>query len=131
MAALSVYFPVSKLGDVPTPWPAFSLVTSSHHLTPEVTAAIKGFLFPALAESAAGFVSNPDNAVREIVRGFGHSSSDAALWLSRVHYNDADMAISGKVFNDSVHILKSVGLVPSTFKTETLWERSPIAAVDA
>lgn len=123
-----------KLGDIQTPWPAFSFVTSTH-LSLEREQLIQNSLFPALAEGVQLFLSDKDRAVSDIVSSFGHRADDAKEWLGRVQYSCTQQWVPGKdlatpmtidpsVFQKSVEILKAVNLLPPTFETHYLWDQS-------
>ena len=124
---------IGRVGDVPTPWTAFS-IASRPLLTSDYTdrfgnkskdtilyESIKNNFFPALCEGIRLFKSEGGKEMIErIVKEHGHTHDDAKLWLSRVEYADT-MKIDEDRTNDSVDILKSVGLVPSDFQTEKLY----------
>lgn len=111
--------------------------------------AVSKGLFPAQAESAHSFTSDPGAATQLIVGRFGHQETDARLWLHSVQYNvtssleaRVDYADEHKghathfkstpsqrtwqpidvdVYSNSVRILQSVGLVSADFNVQSLW----------
>ena len=122
---------IERVGDVPTPWTAFS-IASRPLLSADYTdrfgnkskdtillEKIKGSFFPALCEGIRLFKSE-GGMIERIVKDHGHTHDDAKLWMSRVEYAD-NMNIDEKRTNDSVDILKSVGLVPPEFEAEKLY----------
>jgi ABC-type nitrate/sulfonate/bicarbonate transport system substrate-binding protein len=128
---------VRKLGEVPTPWPAFSCVTStSINSNPDLCLAIKSGLFPAIFEATQLFTADKAAAVERIVREHGHKPEDASAWLEKVQYcsGSAALPVKESVFADSVRILWQIGLVPEEFQTDLLWcdgvTSNPIVTLD-
>ena len=123
-----------KYGEVPTPWTAFSIAAGpSGSLSVDKETLIRDKLFPALAEGCRRFYSEPASSAARIVRDFGHKEEDAMAWLSKVKYNDqasstctSPMHIDEARTNDSIRILKSIGLVRDDFVAEDLWRGSSI-----
>jgi len=115
-----------KIGDVPTPWPAFSLVTrkdDEHNLK----VIMKERLFPALFEASQVFAAkdHEEESINKIVSKLGHQRADAASWLSKVVYNtEATMAIEPQILGKAVNVLKQVELVEEDFITEDLWKEN-------
>lgn len=80
-------------------------------------------LFPVLKEAAEEFVKCPVESVDRIVNDMGHKKTDASLWLEKCRYNDdEDMHVDRAVMQHSISILRSIGLVPSTFQMENLFD---------
>lgn len=124
---------IKHIGDVPTPWPAFSFVQGKNlagatSVTPE---DVSDKLFPGIAEGVKLFTKGDDAIIERICREHKHTEEDARLWLSRVVYAVSDpaapMAIDASHYSNSVDIMKSVGLVPNDYAADTLWEQSKIA----
>lgn len=126
---------LSKLDDVPTPWPAFSVVTQSRGDREAKNALIKDAFFSAikegidifLAEAKAAVSSSSDEippTIASIVKDFGHTAENAALWMSRVQYADSStMAVDLGVTRNSLSILKQIGLIDEEFPIEGLWTK--------
>jgi len=115
---------VRKLGEVPTPWPAFNCVTSTLINTrADICEAIKNGLFPAIYEGTQLFSSNTNAAVERIVREHGHKAEDAAAWLSKVQFcnGSASLSVQESVYVDSVKILKQIGLIAEDFQVPLFW----------
>lgn len=131
---------IKEIGDVATPWTAFSFASrqlmSPEYTTPSggksqdtlLSEAIHGKLFPALCEGVKLFKTNiikkgqssgTSEMIERIMKEFGHTDEDAKLWFSRVSYAN-DMRIDGAKTIESVNILKSVGLVPQSFDVSML-----------
>ena len=124
---------IERVGDVPTPWTAFS-IASRPFLSPEYTDRfgnkskdtilqedIKNKFFPALCEGIRLFkVEGGGEMIERIMKEHGHTEEDAKLWMSRVEYSDS-LEIDEKRTKDSVDILKTVGLVPADFETDRLY----------
>jgi len=114
---------LKKIGDVPTPWPAFSLVTRKGDEN-KLKVIMKERLFPALYEASRMFAAkeHTEESINQIVNTHGHQRDDAASWLSKVEYNqEASMAIDQQVFENAVNVLKQVELVGRNCHTEDLW----------
>lgn len=56
---LTILIPIIQLGEIPTPWSAFSIVSNTE-LNEEKCDAIKNLLFPALAEGCKIFKSEAE-----------------------------------------------------------------------
>lgn len=133
---------IRKVGDVETPWTAFS-IASRQLMSVEYTnrdgsksqdtilsEAIQERLYPALREGISIFKANRSGEgkgsegigemIACIVRDFGHNETDAKLWHSRVRYSD-DMRINRAKTTESMKILKSIGLVPAEFDMSVLF----------
>jgi len=78
-----------------------------------------------LKQSADLFTQDPIQAVQLIQETLGHKEEDAALWLSRCSYgNTAAMSINQQVFETSLSVLKTIGLVQETFQVKDLWDKA-------
>ena len=116
---------LKKLGEVVTPWPAFSFVTASG-CTDAAQEDIKQRLFPALAEGVALFVGRErrDAMIERICQDHGHKEQDARLWMDScryaVHEGIAPMAVNRDVMARAVDILKEAALVPADFVAQDL-----------
>ena len=119
---------LKKLGEVPTPWTSFSFAApSAGVLSAEVEGAIRDKLFPALSEACELFCAETASSIARIAHEFGHKDEDAAAWLSRVQYNSAQtMQVDVARTNESIAILKDIGLVRHDFTAEDLWRGSAI-----
>lgn len=117
-----------------TPWPAFCFVTRSTSTLPEgklteldqqVANDIRYRLFPALKEAADDFVKCPDESVDRIVKDMGHQRVDASMWLEKCRYSEDDgMSVNREVLQNSISILSSIGLVPTSFQIENLFDHN-------
>jgi len=114
-----------KVGDVPTPWSAFSFVCSTARAAGDedsVASTIKECLFPALRDGVAAFVG--EAALDRICADHGHQRQDAALWLASCKYavggEDEPFAVNLPAIAQAVAILQEVGLVPAGFRPEEL-----------
>ena len=121
---------LTHVGDVSTPWPAFSFVSGSS-MTTEKASAVRHRLFPALSEAVELFASPVPaaraDAIARIVRDHGHTPEDAALWLTRVRYAGQGMPVSKAGTQKSVDALARAQLVPKeNFSVQTLWENNPV-----
>ena len=127
---------IGHVGDVPTPWTAFS-IASRPLLSSDYTdrfgnkskdtillESIKQKFFPALSEGVELFkIKGGEKMIERVVKEHGHTPEDAKLWMSRVKYAEL-CQIDEERTSDSVEILKSVGLVPPEFETERLYDAS-------
>lgn len=113
------------VGEVKTPWPAFSIVTRQLQ-GDEGEALVKALqlqLFPMLCEAAKIFLSDRSAAAERITKDFGHKPADASLWLDRVEYNPSPtMAIRQSNLKQSWEILQRVGLIATDASYERLWQ---------
>eukprot|EP01038_Epipyxis_sp_PR26KG_P015786 gene15786-21380_t len=134
---------IYKIGEVPTPWSAFSFVAPSSSLdTPhmhdvnnhqtEMNDSIKHILFPSIKQGIESFIQNSNNnnnnngeppvSIQRIMSEYGHTEADARQWLSTCHYSSSnDMAVDYHMIQQSLHILKQVGLVHNDFVMDELW----------
>ena len=72
--------------------------------------------------------------INRIVSDYGHKYDDAESWLSTVEYNlgeEGDDKNESQAFpislshtNESVRILKLAKLIPESFSSNQLWEKS-------
>ena len=114
-----------KVGDVPTPWPAFSFVCptawpAGSELDDSV---LRDCLFPALRDGVAAFLSSKEAAVDRICADHGHKRQDAEDWLSACKYacdGEQPFAINPDVSARAVACLQQVGLVPPGFTPDDL-----------
>jgi ABC-type nitrate/sulfonate/bicarbonate transport system substrate-binding protein len=119
---------LTKLGNVQTPWPAFSFICNPDKLTPEQAHAVREVFFPALARACKNFTDNVACSVARISQHHAHTPEDAAKWLSTVRYS-TDFTIDAKRIGHAVDVLKQAGVVPKDFAKEQLWARNPVAVV--
>lgn len=119
-----------KLGEVATPWTAFSFVCSTTvgaDAAREIDDSIKNALFPALSEGVEDFLrgAQQEAVVDRICREHGHTPTDALAWLASCKYainqDHPPFAVSRDVTARSVRVLQEVGLVPLGFAVEELW----------
>lgn len=124
---------IKHIGDVPTPWPAFSFVqgknlASATSVTPE---DLSEKLFPGIAAGVELFEKGDSAIIERICKEHKHTDEDARLWLSRTVYATTDakspMAIDKGHYAKSVDIMKSVGLVPNDYAVDSLWAESKAA----
>ena len=124
---------IKHIGDVPTPWPAFSFVQGKNlaeatSVTPE---DISTKLFPGIAAGIELFMKGDKTIVNRICEEHKHTEEDARLWLSRTTYAisdpEAPCAIDKAHYAKSVEIMKGVGLVPSDYTVDSLWAESKAA----
>lgn len=121
---------IKHVGDVKTPWPAFSFVEGKNLAegTNLTHSDISEKLFPGIAEGIKLFVQGNDEIITRICKEHKHTEEDARLWLSRVEYAVSDMAapmaIDADHYRRSVDIMKDVGLVPKDYPAESLWLQS-------
>jgi len=116
-----------KIGEVPTPWSAFSIATQhlSRHHEDHFTKynLIKQSLYPALYESIEIFLSNKEEAIDRIVASHHHKREDAETWLNNVRYAaSAGFPVDCTNVDDSLQVLKRVGLVSADFNNEEIWK---------
>jgi len=119
------------VGDVPTPWTAFSFVGAEGRSSAQesFSVAVKDALFPALHKAAITFVDpvNEEVSVARICKDHGHTSDDARAWLRTVKYADdkegsnALFGVDRKRTDVSLSILKQAGIVDDSFPIETLF----------
>lgn len=116
-----------KIGDVETPWTAFSLVARAGRAAqPDFARAVRGGLLPALADGVRHFVreaaeegEGSSASARRIAREHGHRPEDAQAWLRAVRYAVSSssegplFAVDAARTERSVAILRSVGLIQS------------------
>ena len=74
-----------QLGEVPTPWSAFSIVSGSSN---NLHKSIKEKFFPALYEGINLFLlesneSNDSQSINRIIEEFKHTEEDARTWFER------------------------------------------------
>jgi len=147
------------IGEVSTPWPAFSIIASNsgHFLSGQDSRATEMFrnrFLPALAEGATFFKNNVttssssgaglrrevqydsnavcDDSVSLIVKRFGHKREDAQRWLQRTHYALPDMSVDAERMRRALSILQAVGLVPEVYPVRYLWgEKENVLCNDA
>lgn len=134
------------IGEISTPWPAFSIISSSKNgifQSPDGPSAIDAFrnrFLPALSEEALHFKLNtlsssaslPSGSVNEknndldsvslIAERFRHRPFDAQRWLDMTHYALPDMSVDAERMTLAVQTLKETGLIPSTYSVSQLWE---------
>lgn len=118
---------ISKLGEVSAPWPAFSFVTNVGANEENKQLIIKDIIFPGIKKAIDIFTSfnNEQETINRIVHEFKHTETDAKQWLSSCKYNNnLGMSISTKQINESIKIMKELGLIPTEFITEELWADS-------
>jgi len=76
---------LKHIGNVVTPWPAFSVVASSKGLSlqsPVSESLLRNQFLPALGEGAALFQNGRDESVQRIMSDFSHKEDDARAWLT-------------------------------------------------
>lgn len=117
---------LKKIGEIETPWPAFSFASRSFSTSKEdilISNAIRNQLFPSLEEGIALFTDAQSNLGVNIMSGeYQHSEEDARAWLRRTAYGTNNMSVNKKRWNDAVLILKQIGLVPSEFDSNHLYD---------
>lgn len=133
-----------KVGEVPTPWPAFVFVGSDRrHESPqddaEFASLVRQRFYPAVAEGIRRFQGRvegtefiPDEAiVQRICSEFRFKPEDARLWLSRCRYgipskNEVDIdklfAVDAEGIANAVDILRDAGLINCRFECLQLWD---------
>jgi hypothetical protein len=134
-----------QIGEVSTPWPAFSIVAHPNFAADETSAHIyKHRFLPALSEGVQLFLRSqetlPSNqqgwgaqdvlgegtrssgltAAERIAADFGHKEEDAQQWLRTNRYS-ARMDVDICSLQKTVQILQQVGLVPQDFALPSLW----------
>ena len=118
-----------KIGDIETPWPAFSFVCNPNKLTRPQSQVIRELLFPILSEACDEFVQDTQASVKAICDAHKHTEEDAARWLSGVRYS-ADFSVHARDMEYAVDVLKQAGVVPEDFSEEKLWSRNPVVDVE-
>lgn len=136
------------IGEVSTPWPAFSIVASNsgHFLCGEDNRATDMYrhrFLPALAEGISFFKDNLsvnddsdgrkrsaklldgnatcDDSVTLIMQRFGHKQADAQAWLDKTQYAPQDMSVDVERMRRALQTLQGVGLVPEVYPVRRLW----------
>ena len=118
------------LGEVRTPWSAFSIVSHPSFANNEITSSIFQERFvPALQEGVEIFLesSNQSNqscqsqsAAERIVQDFGHTLEDATTWLSATKYSNR-MVVDLGLTERTIQILRQVGLIPQDYTVDRVW----------
>ena len=96
-----------RVGEQPTPWPAFVVVA-----TPEVLASRMDELWDALHQvwdEARNLMTDPD-AVAVIAERFGLSEDEADAWFDSVRWDDPD-PVEPEVIDGVVAVLRRVGVL--------------------
>ena len=123
---------LKKLGEVVTPWPAFSFVSSAH-MEKDMQLSLKRRLFPALAEGVALFVGGGDDMIQRICQEHGHTEKDARLWMSSCKYavNEgvAPMAIKRAAMTFAIDVLREADLVPGGYDAQDLWQGNEASTI--
>ena len=118
------------IGDVPTPWPAFSFVSGKNLADGKITATDVQNLFIGIAQGVELFKNGGEETIDRICREHKHTSEDARLWLSRTQWaveSAKPMALDKSHYSKSLDILKETGLVPEIFDVEKLWNGNEAA----
>jgi hypothetical protein len=133
------------IGEISTPWPAFSIVSSPNFAADETSAHIyKHRFLPALSEGVQLFLRSQETlpanqqgwghqnvlgegirssgltAAERIAKDFGHKEEDARRWLQTNRYSPR-MDVNVSSLQKAAQILQQVGLVPLDFSLPTLW----------
>jgi len=119
-----------KVGEVPTPWSAFSICCSSSKSssaeTAELDILLKDSLFPALQAGVEAFVNIDEREamVDRICRDHGHLREDAENWLASCKYairaGKCPFSADNDVTERAIKILKQIGLVSADYAVESL-----------
>mmetsp|Transcript_14716 Transcript_14716/g.14814 ORF Transcript_14716/g.14814 Transcript_14716/m.14814 type:complete len:339 (-) Transcript_14716:33-1049(-) len=141
---------IKKIGEVSTPWPAFSIVTGVPPPPPPSSSSspsqsleerncerytfYREKVFPALCEgiqlflddsktdsSVGGGVSLESCTVQRISNEFHCTREEAVTWLSRTRYALPALSVNSNVFISAVKTLQNAGLVPNDFQVNDLW----------
>lgn len=112
------------LGEVRTPWSAFSIVSHPNFANDDTTASLYRERFvPALQEGIEIFLnenSEQMTAVDRIVQDFGHTHEDASTWLAATKYS-RHMQVDLGLTERTIQILRQVGLVPQDYTVDKVW----------
>lgn len=121
---------LKKIGEVNTPWPAFSFVSKPSNSFSDIDIeVIKNRFYPALFQGIQLFQGK--FGVDLICSEFKHIPTDAELWLSKTQYShDSTMSISRSRFEAATSILKEISLVSESFNVEKLWNQNKITKVN-
>ena len=118
------------IGDVPTPWPAFSFVSGRNLAEGKVSASDIQNLFEGIAQGVKLFVDGGEGTIDKICGEHKHTREDAHIWLSRTSYaidSPMPMALDKSHYSKSVEIMKDVGLVSKDYDVESLWDNQAAA----
>lgn len=138
------------LGEVKTPWSAFSIISHPNFANNETSATLFRERFvPALQEGVEIFLEssnqqfNEENrqikqidhqqpkqltAAERIVQDFGHTHEDASTWLAATKYSNL-MEVDLTLTENTVQILRQVGLVPQNYTVDRVWGGSNNKAI--
>lgn len=131
-----------KVGEVPTPWTAFSFVCSTEggsERKEQIDKILSDSLFPALQEGVVAFVGDSEReaTLDRICNEHGHQRRDAAQWLESCSYavstaegsaimslevtpTKSPFSINRDHTARAMDILKEVGLVPPQLTVDDL-----------
>jgi len=110
-----------KLGEIKTPWPAFSFSSTIEYITKNKVLLEK--LLRTIEKATSIFTSQQEEYSKVISERFGLKQEDAIQWFKTVKFS-ANSTFSLYNLNNTVNILISCGTLSSNVEVKTLYDSS-------
>ena len=108
---------LTKMGEIATPWPSFSIVVREDFMNENQAVLIQ--MLEMIAQYTYKFKQNAQQSIEYIASFFGFSIQDMKTWLADTDWNyvldPPELKIEG-----AVKLLKELGLIPFEIKAKDL-----------
>jgi len=110
-----------KLGEIKTPWPAFSLSSTKEYITKNKLLLEK--LLRTIEKATSIFTNQQEEYSKVLSERFGLKQEDAIQWFKTVKFS-ANSNFSLDNLNNTVNILINCGTLSSDVEVKTLYDSS-------